>query len=124
LISIKSVALFFIGLSLVLFLSIGCGMIAGVLCLRHRDIPQLIANFLNMLFFVTPVFWSVSMLGDHTWMASINPMFHILEILRQPLLGKSASWLSYLTVLTIGFILFFTGLVIYSTNRKKIAFWA
>ena len=124
LISIKSVSFFFIGLGLVLFLSIGCGMILGVFCLRHRDIPQLITNFLNMLFFITPVFWSVSMLGEHTWMASINPMFHILEILRQPLLGKSASSLSYTTVLIMGFILFFAGLAIYSMNRKKIAFWA
>ena len=124
LISVKSIGLFFIGLALILFLSIGYAMISGALCLRYRDIPQLITNLLNVLFFITPVFWSVSMLGEQTWMASINPMFHILEIIRQPLLGKSASWLSYITVLIMGFILFFVGLAIYSVNRKKISFWA
>jgi lipopolysaccharide transport system permease protein len=77
-----------------------------------------------MLFFVTPVFWSIGMLGDHTWIASINPMFHILEILRQPLLGKSASCLSYVTVIAIGFSLILVGLIVFKKNRNKLAFWA
>lgn len=124
LISYKGLGLFFVGLGMVIFMAVGFAMIAAVISLRYRDIPQLIANFLNMLFFITPVFWSIAMLGDHAWIASINPMFHILEILRQPLLGKSASWLSYVTVIVIGFSLFLVGLMVFKANRNKLAFWA
>lgn len=123
-VTIAGLGFFFIGLGIVIIMAIGFSMLMGLVCLRYRDIPQLITNFLNMLFFITPVFWSVGMLGDHKWIASINPMYHILEIVRQPLLGGQASIISYMVSVSIAFLLLFFGFMMYKNNRNKLAFWA
>lgn len=122
-ISFGGLGLFFFGLFIVIFMALGFGMLTSTLSLHYRDIPQLISNFLNMLFFITPVFWSAKMLGEHTWIASINPMFHVLEILRQPLLGNNASSISYAITIIMGLFFFVFGLAIFKSNYKKIAFW-
>src|SRR5690606_4851090 len=39
------------------------GLAAGILSTRFRDIPQVIANVVQVIFFLTPVFWSPSVLA-------------------------------------------------------------
>ena len=37
----------------------------GILCTRFRDMPQIVANLLQLAFFVTPIMWHVEQLGPN-----------------------------------------------------------
>ena len=36
----------------------------ALFCSRYRDIPQVIANLIQVSFFLTPVFWKAELLND------------------------------------------------------------
>ena len=73
------------------------GLVAGILSTRYRDIPQVIGNMLQVVFFVTPIFWSVDALPERPALVALNPFYHLIEIVRAPLLGAAPapqSWLA------------------------------
>ena len=77
------------------------GTVLGLLCARFRDIPQIVASLVQVAFFVTPVMWDAAMLGKYRWAADLNPLFHLLELVRAPLLGRGVAPLSLAAVSTI-----------------------
>ncbi|MBI1175218.1 MAG: ABC transporter permease [Sideroxydans sp.] len=111
------------GLLLLLINSVWIGLMLGMLCARFRDIPQIIASLLQIAFFLTPIFWKPEMLGRHQWIAQINPLFHLVEIIRNPLLGKSASLLSWGVVSGVAVIGSIATLSLFSRFRARIAYW-
>jgi ABC-type polysaccharide/polyol phosphate export permease len=96
---------------------------AGILSTRYRDIPQVIMNILQVVFFVTPVFWSVDSLPNRPAFVHFNPIYHMLEVVRSPLLGKETpleSWVFVLAMAIAG-----CGLTAYLYRRAyaRIAYW-
>lgn len=99
------------------------GLLLGLLCARFRDIPQIITSVVQVGFFLTPVMWKVETLGRHQWVAQVNPLFHFLEIVRAPLLGNSASFLSWAAVFSITAAGYVITLLVFSRFRARIAYW-
>ncbi len=67
----------------------------GVISTRYRDVPQVITNVIQVIFFVTPIFWSPETLPNRPVFVLFNPFYHLIEIVRAPLLGQvpaSANW--------------------------------
>ena len=100
------------------------GMLLGMVSTRFRDIPPLIGNLMGVMLFITPIFWAPSQLGDKgQYFASLNYLFHLVDILRSPLLGQRPSALSY-GVTIGGAILGWTlTFMIYARFRRRLAFW-
>ena len=73
----------------VLFLINGAwiSLAVGVLSTRYRDVPQVIANVIQVVFFLTPIFWSPESLPSRPAFVTLNPFYHLIEIVRAPLLG-------------------------------------
>ncbi len=95
----------------------------SVLSTRFRDIPQVVANLLQVIFFVTPVWWSVTSLPNRPAFVSLNPLYHLMEIVRAPLLGERPnpeSWLVAIALLLVG-----SGLAAYLYRRAyaRISYW-
>lgn len=110
------------------FLLIGINMVAaglllGMMCARFRDIPSLVANAVQLAFFVTPILWKPELLGDAMiWMA-FNPFYALLETIRGPLVeggGPLLAWVAALFYTTLNVVL--AG-VIFARFRARIAFW-
>lgn len=95
----------------------------GLLGARFRDIPQTIATLVQVMFFLTPVMWRLDMLGDKRWIAEMNPLYHLLEVIRAPLLGTYPSSLSWKVVATVTIVGYATMLVFFSRFRGRIAYW-
>lgn len=98
--------------------------ILGALAARFRDIPMIVGSIMQIAFFVTPVMWQPGQLTERAKMVvTWNPLAAYLEILRQPILGGTASatsWtmaLGMLAVLAIGFV------VLYRFARRRIVYW-
>jgi ABC-type polysaccharide/polyol phosphate export permease len=112
-----------LGVLMIAINGVWVGILFGLLCARFRDIPQIISSLVQMFFFLTPVMWKADTLGTYLWFAQINPLFHFLEIVREPLIGGRASHLSWAVVLGITVTGYVVALVVFSRFRARIAYW-
>ena len=120
---IKFVPLMPLGMLLVLANLFWIGLISAILCARFRDISQIIANLVQVAFFLTPIIWQVSMLAKHQWIADFNPLFHLIEVVRAPLLGEAPSGLTWCWVIGMMLIGNLVALLLFSRFRSRIAYW-
>ena len=99
------------------------GLLLGMVCARFRDIPPIVANVVQLAFFVSPILWKPELLGDGmVWMA-LNPFYALLETVRGPLLeggGTLLAWLAAIFYTAVHVVL--TGFL-FTRFRSRIAFW-
>jgi lipopolysaccharide transport system permease protein len=81
-----------IGLVLVIVFCFSMAYVIAILCTRFRDIVQIVASFLNVVFFITPVLWKPEFLPEevHRFLAW-NPFAVLLTVIRDPRLGRPVS---------------------------------
>lgn len=112
------------GLALNAITGIWFSLLLGTLCARFRDIQQLMGSIIQIAFFVTPVFYSPDQLGENVRpYLNLNVLYHYIDIVRSPLLGKAPAPLSW--GITVGFtvaggILTF---LLFARFRRRIAYW-
>jgi ABC-type polysaccharide/polyol phosphate export permease len=96
---------------------------AGVLSTRYRDIPQVITNVIQVVFFLTPIFWSPSSLPGRPTFILFNPFYHLIEIVRAPLLGEAVSLESWSFCVGMALAGFGFTAWIYRRAHARIAYW-
>jgi ABC-2 type transport system permease protein/lipopolysaccharide transport system permease protein len=110
------------GLLLVLINGAFSTLAIGIVSARFRDIPQIVSSIVQVLFFVTPIIWKPELLGDH-WLLQLNPFYHLVEIVRSPLLGASPTVLNYGVVLLATLVNLAISGAIFVRFRSRIAYW-
>lgn len=98
-------------------------LLLGILSARFRDIPPIVASFVQVVFFVTPIFWSPELLGPWRRIAELNPFFAAIDIVRAPLLGAGPAPFSWLVVLVVTGACGGATLAFFARFRSRIAFW-
>jgi ABC-type polysaccharide/polyol phosphate export permease len=74
--------------------------------------------------FITPIFWDVSQLaGKRIYFAKLNLFYHLLHIIKEPMLGKLADIDSYFFAFCAALIGWAIAYLVYAQNRKKLAYW-
>jgi len=115
---------FFPGAMLVM---LNCGwicVVVAIFCLRFRDFQPLVASLLQIAMFVTPIFWSADQLkGKRAVVVDINPLHHMIEVLRQPMLGKLAAPVSYLLCSVIAVVGWLFAYWMFARKRHRLAYW-
>jgi ABC-type polysaccharide/polyol phosphate export permease len=99
-------------------------IVLGIIGLRFRDIPPLIGNLVQILVFVTPIFWLTSQLGGPAQkIIAYNYMYHLIEVMRAPMLGTAPALLSY--EITIGGALlgWLLAFELFARFRRRIPYW-
>jgi lipopolysaccharide transport system permease protein len=100
------------------------GYLVALICVRYRDVIQVITTWFTVLFYVTPVMWKPDFLPkQHHWIIKLNPFAQLLEIMRNPLLGQPVgpfAWLSA-TILALGGGL--VALAVIGRYKRRIIFW-
>jgi len=95
----------------------------GLLSARFRDVPNIVASSLQLLMFLTPVFWFPEKLPERSRFILYNPLAQLLDILRLPLLG------GYPAPGTVWFLIYFTSLnvavaaLLYAAWRRQVVYW-
>lgn len=121
-----NVCTLFIPLSLAIIWvnGVSYGAILALLGTRFRDIAQLIISLVQVVFFLTPIIWSPSILPKrYHYIIRLNPFAQFMELLRNPLLGSLPS--PY-TLLFIGGVTLFglsISFRIFTRYRARIAYW-
>jgi lipopolysaccharide transport system permease protein len=103
-------------------LSMGIGMIVSGLTAKYRDLKFLMTFGVQLLLYLTPVIYPVSILsGNFKKIIHLNPLSSIIEVFRFGFLGSgdiSLPWLGYSAVVCILF--FMLGLVIFNRTEKNV----
>ncbi len=99
-------------------------LIVGFPATRYRDFSQLVGFVLQMLFFVTPIFWVPNPASRHQMLlAKYNPMAHLVGLVRDPLLGIAPprqDWEWSIATLVVAAAI---AVVMLSLFRKRVVFW-
>lgn len=100
-------------------------LLLGILCARYRDLPQIITSALQVAFYLTPIMWVPSLLPQQTgaYLLDWNPVFHLVEIVRAPLVGGLPSALNWLVALALAAGGWLLTLMLYSRYKRRIAYW-
>src|SRR6202171_2966565 len=111
------------GLLLVLVNGAAATLCIGMVSARFRDVPQLINSVVQIVFFVTPIMWRPELLRNRTFIAVFNAFYHLLEIVRAPLLGTLPSAKSYIAVLLITLVNVVIVGAFFARFRSRISYW-
>jgi|HubBroStandDraft_5_1064220.scaffolds.fasta_scaffold23370_2 lipopolysaccharide transport system permease protein len=90
---------------LLILLTAGLAIFLSAAGLFFRDVKYLVEIFVMFAIFVTPVFFSASILGRWEWVLLMNPVAPLLEGMSDAVvLGQmpNLAWLGYSTMATVG----------------------
>jgi ABC-type polysaccharide/polyol phosphate export permease len=111
------------GLLVVATFGFFCSLVLGPICLRFRDVAQVVMNLLQIAFFLTPIIWKPDQGRIPTVFIQGNPLFHFIELIRAPILGRAptlANWEVSLGALAAAFVL---ALLTLGVARRKVFVW-
>jgi ABC-type polysaccharide/polyol phosphate export permease len=98
-------------------------MLTGLFTTRFRDIQQLVTTLLQIALFVTPIFWTPDQLANHAVMVQMNVLFHLVDVVRAPLLGTAPAALSYVAVSLLAVVGWLVTFDLYSRFRRRVPYW-
>jgi lipopolysaccharide transport system permease protein len=109
-----------------LFILINGGAITlliGMISARFRDVPQLINSIVQIVFFLTPIMWKPELLRSRAYIADFNPFYHLIEVVRMPLLGGIPSMKTYAALAVITVVNLTVVGLFFSRFRARISYW-
>jgi ABC-type polysaccharide/polyol phosphate export permease len=100
-------------------------LIVAVISTRFRDATQIIQNFLQVVFYLTPIIWNPALIPERagTMVLDFNPFYHLLQVVRAPLLGQAATATNWKVVMMMAVIGWVVALLFFGTYRKRIPYW-
>jgi ABC-type polysaccharide/polyol phosphate export permease len=111
------------GFFVVTLLGFFAAQVLAPLCLRFRDISQIIANGVQLAFFVTPIIWPPNQGRVSELIVHANPFFHLIELVRAPLLGNFPTMANWVVSLSLvgGFAI--AAVIVGAMSRKRLFLW-
>lgn len=99
------------------------GFVFGLISVRYRDVPNLIQSLMIVLVLVTPVMFHEEALNAVPNIVRFNPLYHLIQIVRAPILGQSATMNDW--IWSVGFAVFGWALtlILYARYRTRVAYW-
>ena len=112
-------------LALLMINGLWIGLLLGVITARFRDIQQLVQSIIQVAMFVTPLFWSPDNLhgARRLIFVTLNPLYHLVSIARDPMLDKWPDASSYLANIVIVIVGWTVAFIFFSKFRKRISYW-
>lgn len=112
------------GLGLIFFTGTWVSIFLGMICTRYRDIQQVISSMLQLAMYITPIMWQPDQLGKLAKVINgINPLYHFICIIKQPLLGASPDPINWIYTILFSLIGAICTLLLLAKNYRKLVFW-
>lgn len=119
-----NIGLSLLGFAFVVFTSFWVALFIGILSLRYRDLPPIIQSLMRMAFFATPIIWIERTTGRFGEIVTqINPFNYYLRIVRDPLLGKSVSFLDWSLAGLITIAVIVITWFLFAKTKEKLTYW-
>ena len=100
-------------------------LLLGTFCTRFRDMPQIVSSLIQVFFYVTPIIWMPNVLNPRSasMLVEPNPIYHILQIVRSPILGQAPTTQNWLVSLGVALLGSLFALWFFGKYKKRIAYW-
>jgi lipopolysaccharide transport system permease protein len=96
----------------------------AVVCTRFRDVTQVLTTCLQMVIFVTPVLWMPSSVPARAkLLLYLNPFFHMIDVVRAPLLGQLPQKYSWPGLLLWTGACAILAMVLFTRSRRLVIYW-
>ena len=115
-----------VSLLITLIATLGPGSLLAALNVKYRDFRYVIPFLIQVLFFLTPVIYPVSVLKYPLlqYMLALSPMYAAVELFRLPLINAEINLLLMSVSLASGAILFFSGIIYFKKTEDFFADFA
>lgn len=98
-------------------------LLLSILSTRFRDMQPIVATLVQIAMFTTPIMWPVESLSDGRIIAEINPLYHLIDIVRAPMLGTAPEPLSWLVAGGVALLGWALATAIMVAKHRRIVFW-
>ena len=101
-------------------------LLLGILSSRYRDIPQIVSNLMQIMYYITPIMWmpklfESSLFGKYA--LNLNPFFHLLQIIRLPFFNEMPALINWLFPIFFAFFGWIFTLFVFGRYKNRIAYW-
>ena len=119
-----SIFLLIINILLIIILSIFVSISLSIIQCFFRDFVHIVNNVMRLMFFITPIIWSVEMEEGMRGALSIyNPFYYLLEMIRTPLISSHLINNLYLVYLLLLSFFYLLSLFLYKVFYRKITYY-
>lgn len=100
-------------------------LLLALVCARFRDLAQIVSSALQVIFYLTPIVWIPKTLPSETaiYLLNLNPVYHLIEIVRAPLLGDLPTLLNWAYAGAMAIVGWAVALLVYGRYKRRIAYW-
>jgi ABC-type polysaccharide/polyol phosphate export permease len=113
------------GLALNVIVALGLALFFGIVAARFRDVQLIVSMLLQLVFLTTPIMWQPKGLKGSamSYVADFNPVYHLIEIIRRPLLNQAPTSTSWAISCVVAAGSFALGMAFYTRYRHRVPFW-
>ena len=112
------------GLVLLTFAAIPIGFILAHVATRFRDIENALDALMTVSFIVTPIIWLPEMAkGPREWFLTLNPFYHAIEIVRDPIIGQPIDLLNWYVMGGIAASAWLIALLVDRVKHRTVLLW-
>lgn len=104
----------------------GLALALAVVATRFRDLPPIVSAILTVGFYVSPVIWLKDSLANNelvSSLVSLNPLYHLLQVARLPLIGQYPTLDNWIWAAGYGVLFWIVALFMFRRYEKRIAYW-
>lgn len=112
------------GLAFLYVNALSYGLALAMIGARFRDVTQIVKSLIQVVFFVTPVMWNPDILPPaKRFIATLNPFYAFIELIRCPLTGTLPSLTSWLMASVVTILGCFFSFKLFCRYRSRIVYW-
>lgn len=97
--------------------------VIGIFSTRYRDILPIVATMIQLMMFATPIMWMTGTAENLQFVADVNPIYHLIEIVRAPLLGAAPQPLSWIVAIGMAVVGWALASALLVRTARRIVYW-
>jgi ABC-type polysaccharide/polyol phosphate export permease len=110
----------FVGLAILMVNLSWVGLLLAMFSSRFRDMPQIVAAVLQLVFFLSPIFWKPPPALANSVFVAANPFYFSIQSIREPLLHGISPPQTLCFLLPMAFIGWAITILIYNQTRRRV----
>lgn len=95
----------------------------SIISARFTDMQPIVQAILQVIFLITPILWSTDTMSERTVFFEFNPIYHLLEFIRAPLLGKAVTDQTVFAIMILFTITSVTAWYFYFKYSSRVVYW-